>query len=192
MKEVAIIIVLVSWGTFPIHSQTEENDSEIYIERVEIKFNDDDNEPPFSEVYIPPDRSWETQEDHSHLQGKLMEIWGPNGQKYFMGFYYAAGNGNGFNLNFNKIHKDSVISYYRNHLKLMEFDSITYKSRTTIRDDEWREWTGVSYSFGEFYSFWKNGERFAEISIGWEEKWFRSWTEEIFNPIYAIGFVMRL
>ena len=129
----------------------------------------------FAMIDASIDTSWYTRVDNTHLQGRVFEIFEPNGEELFREFVSITG-GNGFAYKFlYDLPKDSVMSYYHNTLKHLDFDSVTYEKRVTEWDEVTADWFGYKTSTRETYSFYKNGAEISYISISWNEKWFRSW-----------------
>lgn len=171
MKKIAIFLFLIVLGTGQIKAQKDFVDSLVQGNQEIADF--------FAMIDASVDTSWYTRVDNTHLQGRLPEIFGPGGDQMFIQFVNATG-GRAFKYEGStEMPKDSVMSYYHNLLKTEDFDSIGYRTYSTTYDEDLAGWLGHKYCTHETYSFYKKGKRIRDISIYWEEKSLRGWSDEI-------------
>lgn len=137
----------------------------------------------FKTIEERSDPHWEPEEENLHLQGKLREIWEEDGEKIFMEFFKASGGRGFYYRGINQIHRDSVLHYYHNVLKVEEFDSLTHKIRTKHYEEEWliEYHHGAKYSTYETYYFHKNGKETGYVEIFWNEDKFKSWYQNRYD-----------
>ena len=166
MKKIVILLFLSVPGTGQIKAQKDFIDSLVQGDQSIAEF--------FAMIDASVDTSWYTRVDNTHLQGRLFEIFEPNGEELFREFVSISG-GKGLAYATLDLPKDSVMHYYHTTLKTLDFDSVTYEKRVTEWDEEAAVWFNYKTSTRETYSFYKNGAEISYISISWNEKWFRSW-----------------
>jgi len=167
MKKISIFLFLTVLGTGQIKAQKDFVDSLVQGNQSIADF--------FAMIDASVDTSWYTRVDNTHLQGRLFEIFQPNGEELFREFVSITG-GNGFSYIFSlDLPKDSVMYYYHNTLKTLDFDSVSYDIHVTEWDEVTADWLGYKTSTGETYIFYKEGVEISYISAGWEDKWFRGW-----------------
>lgn len=168
MKKIAIFLFLAVLGTGQIKAQKDFVDSLVQGNQEIADF--------FAMIDASVDTSWYTRVDNTHLQGRLFEIFHTNGEELFKEFVsITGGNGFAYKLVLEDLPKDSVMYYYHNTLKTLDFDSVSYDIHVTEWDEVTADWLGYKTSTGETYSFYKEGVEISYIHLKWEDKWFRQW-----------------
>lgn len=170
MKKIATFLFLTVLGTGQIKAQKDFVDSLVQGNQSIADF--------FAMIDASIDTSWYTRVDNTHLQGRLLEIFEPNGEELFREFVSITG-GNGFGYATLDLPKDSVMHYYHTRVKTLDFDSVTYEKQVTEWDEVTADWIGYKTSTSETYSFYKEGVEISYILIGWDDKWFRGWSHRV-------------